>query len=110
MSISLDLLTQDAIRYAVPLWLAGLGELVTERSGVINIGIEGMMIAGALTGWAVTVATGSPWLGLCAAGMAGLLLACLFAFATLLFDADQVVTGTALNLLALGATGLMFKM
>lgn len=110
MSVSFDLLTQDAIRYAVPLWLAGLGELVTERSGVINIGIEGMMIAGALTGWAVTVATGSPWLGLCAAAGVGLLMACLFAICTLIFDADQVVAGTALNLLALGATGLLFKM
>lgn len=110
MSISFDLVTQDALRSSVPLWLAGLGELIVERSGVINIGIEGMMLAGALAAWAATMATGSVWIGLAAAVAAGLLLAGLFAIATLIFDADQVVAGTAINLLAVGATGMGFKL
>lgn len=106
---SLDQITHTAIQYAVPLWLAGLGELVVERAGVLNIGIEGMMLAGALAGWAATVATGSPWIGLLAAAGAGIGLAALFAIVSLLFDADQVVAGTAINLLAVGATGVGFK-
>jgi simple sugar transport system permease protein len=106
----LDQITHAAVQYAVPLWLAGLGELVVERAGVLNIGIEGMMLAGALAGWAVAAATGSPWLGLLAAAGAGLTLAALFALVTLVFDADQVVAGTAINLLAVGATGMGFKL
>ncbi len=109
MNLSIDLITQDAIRFAVPLWLAGMGELIVERSGVVNIGIEGMMLTGALAGWMATVATGSPWIGLLAAAGAGVTLACLFAIVTLVFDADQVVAGTAINLLALGATGVGYK-
>ena len=103
-------LVAGACSYAVPLWLAGAGELVAERSGVINIGIEGMMLAGALAAWATTVATGSAWAGLGAAILAGALMAALFALACLAFEADQVVAGTALNLLATGATGMGFKL
>jgi len=105
----LDQLTQTGVQYAVPLWLAGLGELVVERAGVLNVGIEGMMLAGALTGWVVTVATGAPWLGLLAAGAAGIVVAAMFAVVILPFNADQVVAGTAINLLAVGATGVGFK-
>lgn len=110
MSLSFDLLTQDTLRFAVPLWLAGLGELVVERSGVINIGVEGMMLGGALAGWTVTVATGSPWLGLLAAAGAGLAMAALFALVTIVFDADQVVAGTAVNLIAVGGTGVGYRL
>jgi ABC-type uncharacterized transport system permease subunit len=109
VSLSFDFATQDAIRFAVPLWLAGRGETVVQRSGVLNIGIEGMMLAGALTGWAVGVATGSAVLALLAAATAAMVLAALFALATLVFDADQVVCGTALNLVAVGATSVGFK-
>lgn len=105
-----DALLQDAIRFALPLWLAGLGELVVQRGGMINIGIEGMMLSSALTGWLTTVLTGSPWLGLAAAVTVGCVLGSLFALVTLVFDADQVVAGTAINLLAIGATGMGFKL
>ncbi len=110
MSLSLDLMTQDALRSGVPLWLAGVGELVVQRAGVINIGIEGLMLPGALAGWAATVATGSPGMGLLGGGGAGVLLAGLFAVVTLGFGADQVVAGTAINLLAVGATGVGFTL
>lgn len=110
MNISGDALLQGAFSYAVPLWLAGLGELIVQRAGVVNIGIEGMMLAGALAAWAVAATTGSAWAGVAAAAGAGLVLAALFAAVVLLFDADQVVAGTAVNLLAVGATGMGFKL
>lgn len=110
MIAGIDQLTQTAVLYAVPLWMAGAGELIVQRAGMLNIGIEGMMLCGALAGWATTVATGSPWLGLAAAGGAGLIVAALFALVTLVYDADQVVAGTAINLLAVGATGMGFKL
>ncbi len=109
MSFSLDLTTQDAIRFAVPLWLAGLGELAVQRSGVVNIGIEGMMLAGALAGWAGAVGTGSAGAGVMCAAMAGIALAACFAVVTIAFRADQIVAGTAINLIALGATGVGYK-
>lgn len=110
MMNTLDDITRMAILFAVPLWLAGLGELVVERAGVLNIAIEGMMLAGALAGWAATAATGSPWIGLAAGAGAGLALAGILALVVLLFDADQVVAGTAVNLMAVGATGVAFKL
>ncbi|GMV97386.1 MAG: ABC transporter permease [Phycisphaerae bacterium] len=106
----IDDLTHAGIQFAVPLWLAGLGELVVERAGVLNISIEGAMLGGALAGWAAAAATGSPWIGLAAAGGTGIALAALLALVALVFDADQVVAGTAINLLAIGATGVGFKM
>lgn len=110
MSMSWGSLIAGAAAYAVPMWLAGVGELVSERAGVINIGIEGMMLTGALAAWATTAATGSAWAGVLAAAVAGLAMALLFVLASLVFDADQVVAGTALNLLAAGATGMGFKL
>jgi ABC-type uncharacterized transport system permease subunit len=86
--------------------LAALGELVVERAGVVNIGIEGMMLVGAFAAFAASSAGGSPALGIAAAMGAALLLGGLFAAAAVLGRADQIVVGTALNLLALGATGL----
>ncbi len=109
MSLSLDLTTQDAIRFAVPLWLAGLGELLVERAGVLNIGIEGMMLVGALAAWAGAISTGSALTGVIAAALAGMALALCFALVTIVFSADQVVTGTALNLVALGVSGVAYK-
>ena len=95
--------------FATPLILAALGELIVERAGVVNIGIEGMMLAGALGGWAADAWHG-PVAGIIAAIVAAMILALPFALATLVFAADQIVTGTGINLLALGLTGMIYKL
>jgi simple sugar transport system permease protein len=87
---------------ATPLIYAALGELVTERAGVLNLGVEGMMVIGALAAFAVGVATGNLWLAYAAAMGAAALLALLFAFLTLTLKANQVATGLALTLFGLG--------
>jgi ABC-type uncharacterized transport system permease subunit len=92
----------STIRLSTPLILAALGGLFSERSGVINIALEGMMLAGAFTAAAVTYATGSPYVGLLAGMLAGMLIAALHALACIRYQADQVVTGTAINILMLG--------
>lgn len=92
----------STIRLSTPLILAALGGLFSERSGVINIALEGMMLAGAFTAAAVTYATGSPLVGLAAGMLAGMLIAGVHALACIQYKADQVVTGTAINILMLG--------
>ncbi len=95
------------ITAATPLLLAALGELVAERSGVLNLGVEGMMVMGAVSGFAIAFTTGSPLLGALAAIAAGTALALLFAVLTLTLVANQVATGLALTLLGLGLSGLI---
>jgi len=97
----------SAVRLATPLLLAALGGLFSERSGVINIALEGMMLAGAFTAAVATHFTGSPWLGLLAAIAAGVAVAGVHAAAAIGFQADQVVSGTAINLLMLGVPALL---
>ena len=92
---------------ATPLLIAAMGELVVERSGVLNLGVEGMMIMGAVTGFAVALTTGSPWLGALAAIIVGALFSLLFAFLTLTLVTNQVATGLALTLLGLGLSGMI---
>ena len=92
----------STIRLSTPLILAALGGLFSERSGVINIALEGMMLAGAFTAAAVTYAVGSPYVGLLAGMTAGMLIAAIHAIACIRFKADQVVTGTAINILMFG--------
>jgi ABC-type uncharacterized transport system permease subunit len=92
----------STVRLATPLLLAAIGGLYSERSGVINIALEGLMLAGAFTAAAVTYYAGNPWVGLSAAIMAGVLVAGIHAVACIRFKADQVVTGTAINILFLG--------
>ena len=92
----------STIRLSTPLILAALGGLFSERSGVINIALEGMMLAGAFTAAAVTYASGSPYVGLVGGIMAGMLIAAIHAVACIRYQADQVVTGTAINILMLG--------
>jgi ABC-type uncharacterized transport system permease subunit len=89
-----------------PLLLGTLGEIVTERSGVLNLGVEGMMAIGAMTAFTVTLTTGSPWLGLLAAAAAGTLAAGIHAFVSVTLKANQVVSGLALTMLGLGVSGL----
>ncbi len=92
---------------ATPLLLAAVGELVVEKSGVLNLGVEGMMIVGAIGGFAVSVESGSPYLGLLAAMFAGAALSLLFAFLTQFALANQVASGLALTLFGLGLSALM---
>jgi ABC-type uncharacterized transport system permease subunit len=92
-----------------PLLLGTLGEVVAERSGVLNLGVEGMMAVGAVSGFAVSLITGSPWLGLAAALLAGAAAAALHAFVSVTLRANQVVSGLALTMLGLGVAGLFGK-
>src|SRR5436309_6640350 len=93
----------------VPLLFAALGELFAERSGVINVGLEGMMLVGALAGVVGAYFGHSPWVGVLCGTLGGTAMAGLFAAVAVSRGADQVVTGTALNLLALGGTGAAFR-
>ena len=98
----------STIRLATPLLLAALGGLFSERSGVINIALEGLMLAGAFTAAAVTYAVRAvPGSGLLAGIAAGLLVAAIHAVACIKFKADQVVSGTAINILFLGVPALL---
>lgn len=92
---------------ATPLLIAAVGELVVERSGVLNLGVEGMMVMGAVTGFAIALMTGSAWLGLIAAIIVGALFSLLFGFLTLTLVTNQVATGLALTLLGLGFSGML---
>ena len=92
---------------ATPLLLAGIGELVVERSGVLNLGVEGMMIMGAVAGFGVAQYTGNPYAGAVGAVIVGALFSLLFAFLTLTLVANQVATGLALTILGLGLSGMI---
>ena len=102
MPSSLFLLIGITLMYSTPLVFGALSGVISERSGVVNIGIEGMMMVGAFTASAVSYFTGNPWLGFLAAGLTGAIIALLHAFASITFRADQTVSGVAINLLAPG--------
>jgi ABC-type uncharacterized transport system permease subunit len=102
-------LVQLAVVASTPLLLAVLGELVVERGGIINLGIEGMMLTAAMTAVIAAQSSGSVVAGF-AGGVAGAVIAgALFGLFAIRFAADQIVTGTAINLLALGATGFVYR-
>ena len=105
----LTALVDSAVVMAVPLLYAALGELIGEKAGVINIGLEGMLLLGAFGGFAAAHATGSPALGYVAAIGTGALGGALFAFFAVARNGNQIVVGTAVNLLALGATGVGYR-
>ena len=108
-------LAESTIRGATPLVLAALGGLFSERSGVINIALEGKMLAGAFTAAAVTYAadtrlgagSASPWIGLLGGMIAGLFIAVIYAGSCIKFKADQVVSGAAINILMFGIPGFL---
>jgi general nucleoside transport system permease protein len=92
---------------ATPLLLAAIGELVVERSGVLNLGVEGMMIMGAVAAFAVAYSTGNPWLGALAGALAGMAFSLLFGFLALTLATNQVASGLALTILGLGLSGMI---
>jgi len=92
---------------STPILLAAIGELVVEKTGVLNLGVEGMMITGAVCGFIVTMETGSPGAGFVAAAVGSALLSLIFAVLTQVFLANQVATGLALTLFGLGLSALM---
>ncbi|MBE7185468.1 MAG: ABC transporter permease [Methylobacterium mesophilicum] len=92
---------------ATPLLIAALGELVVERSGVLNLGVEGMMVIGAVCGFAGAALTGNPWIGVLCGVVAGMLFSLLFGVLTITIATNQVATGLSLTLLGLGLSGLI---
>ena len=106
---AVTLLALSVIAASTPLLLAATGELVTERAGVLNLGVEGMMIVGAVSAFAATVATGHPAVGILTGALAGAAMALIFAFLTLTLLANQVATGLALTIFGVGLSALIGK-
>lgn len=96
-----------ALRMTTPIAFASLGGIFSERVGIINIGLEGMMLTSAFTGVAASYFSGNPWLGVLAAVLVGGLLGLLHALLTVKFVGDQIVSGTGINIFAMGFTAYM---
>ncbi len=92
-----------------PLLLGTVGEVICERSGILNLGVEGVMSVGAVVAFIVTYTTGNPWLGLLAAIIAGMVISILHAFTSVTLQANQVVSGLALTMIGLGLSGMLGK-
>ncbi len=95
------------VRAGTPLVFAALGELVTEKSGVLNLGLEGMMLVGAVAGFIATVVSGNPYLGIVCAALAGTAMALVFGFLTLSLMSNQVATGLALTIFGIGLSAFV---
>ena len=95
------------IRAGTPLVFAALGELISEKAGVLNLGVEGMMLVGAVTGFIVTVLTGNPYLGVLAAIAAGTLMSVIFGGLTQVLLTNQVATGLALTIFGVGLSAFV---
>jgi len=106
MTFIIDALV-TVIGITTPILLAASGELVVEKSGVINLGVEGMMLVGTIAGFAVTFETGNPWLGILVATLAGAAAATIFAVLVLSLGANQVATGLALTIFGIGLSSLI---
>jgi simple sugar transport system permease protein len=103
-SLSLFAMLRESMIRATPLILGALSGLWCEKSGVVNIAIEGMMLSGAFTAVAATSMSGSPWVGIIAAVLTGGLMASLHAVLSIKYKVDQIISGTVINILAVGAT------
>lgn len=106
-AINPTLLLASLLVAATPILLAAIGELVVEKSGVLNLGVEGMMIIGAICGFAAAVLTGSPMVGFICAALGGAALSLIFAVLTQYFLSNQVATGLALTLFGLGLSAML---
>ena len=109
MNAALTPFLAATVRTAVPLGLAALGELLVERAGLINLGLEGAILAGAFGALVGASTAGSVGAGFGVAALAGLLVAMLFALCVIWIRADQIIVGTALTLLSIGATGTLYR-
>jgi len=100
----------SGIRLATPYLYAAIGETFVQRSGVLNLGVEGMMLMGAYVGFLVGMKTGNLWLGLGAAALTGLLMGVFMAVISVTLQAQQGISGIGLHLFGLGLSSLLFKM
>ncbi|MCK5162992.1 MAG: ABC transporter permease, partial [Desulfobacula sp.] len=100
---------QRAMVAGTPLLLATTGEVICERSGILNLGVEGVMAIGAVVAFIVTMTTGQPWLGVLVALAAGMAISIIHAFSSVTLQANQVVSGLALTMLGLGLSGMLGK-
>jgi len=100
---------QRTLITGTPLLLGTIGEVICERSGILNLGVEGMMAIGAVSAFIVTYISHNPWLGLLAGVIAGVLISMIHAFASISLQGNQVVSGLALTMLGLGISGLVGK-
>jgi simple sugar transport system permease protein len=107
--IALQALLQATVRMAAPLTFTAVGETYGERAGVINIGLEGLMLIGAVVAYAVAFASGNIWLGVLAAGLAAMVFGVLFGVVTITLGANQIVAGAALNLVGLGLSSFIYR-
>ncbi|NLI96953.1 MAG: ABC transporter permease, partial [Synergistaceae bacterium] len=98
-----------AIRSGTPILYATLGEILTEKAGVLNLGLEGLMLLGAFSGFSATMATGNPWIGLAAAVFVGMAVSSLHAFLCVTMGANQVVSGLAITMFGTGMSALLGK-
>jgi len=102
-------LLSAALRMSIPILFSALGGMFSERSGVVNIGLEGIMIVGALFGVVGSYFSGNHWIGMLCAVLAGMVIALLFAFITITIKIDQIVSGIAINMLAVGLTSFLYR-
>jgi ABC-type uncharacterized transport system permease subunit len=99
----------SGIRLATPYLFASLGETISQRSGVLNLGTEGIMLMGAFFGFYVTFVTDNPWLGVTAAAVVGILMGLFMAVISVTFQAEQGISGIGLSLFGLGVSSMLFK-
>lgn len=110
MGLDIIGLLAATIRQATPLVFGSLGAITSERTGIVNIGIEGMLLTSAFFGMLGSHLTGNPWIGLLCAVAGGMAMALIHAIATVTFHANHIISGLALNLIALGGTGYLLNL